>query len=460
MDKEQAIQELKQFRDEYIVSRDKILEIWNFFKFNTNEEYYTTLVNNAPVKIRRNLFWDIVNTSDIRKICQKPKVEDDTITPNEQSVTPSGETVDITEITKLRKELVSTKNKLSFERNTFNKNLKEISSLEELNKELIENLQKLQPILVFPPEVPKKVNKCGDILLIQLSDLHINEITNEFRNTNFNIKVASRRLQKFADKIKEEIETKQINKVVIAITGDICNSDSILSKQQNNVTNKAISILLATKLIEWFILDIYKSCQDINILSVSGNEGRLFNSQEFFTDENLVTNSPDFIIFNFLEMLFNYNDNIRFIHGRNTELVVDINGSNILFTHGVHLGKGDVGKSVQQTIARYADKGVNIRFVVFGHLHATKLSNYFMRSASLVGNNSYATTMLNLNSRASQNIAIIGRNGDITPIAIDLENIEEYNGYDIQKDLDKFNIQNVVTNEYNDTIEMIYGYKV
>lgn len=445
MNKEQAIKDFLQFKEECLLSRDKSIEVFTFFKYNPEEKDYTTLVNNAPIKIQRKYFWDILNTTDIRNIYKKPKPQSEKEILDEDA-TP-------TDYTKLRKECVTVKNKLNFERNLFNKKLKEISSLEELNQELINSLKKLKPIV--SENTTDIVSDNDDILLVQLSDLHINELTNEFRNTNYDINIANKRLKKFSEKIQKEIVNKGVKKVVIAMTGDLCNSDSILSKQQNNATDKATSIVLATKLLEHFILDIYKVCCDISIVGVSGNEGRLMNMSDFYTDENLVVNSPDFIILNFLEMLLTDFYNIKFLNGRNAEQVVNINGNNILFTHGVLYGKGDMGKAVQQTIARYADKGVNIRYSVSGHLHSTKLSNFFMRSASLVGNNSYATTTLNLNSRASQNIAFISKNGEISPMAIDLENVDNIVGYDISSELKKFNIKNAVKNTDNDVIHII-----
>ena len=117
MDKQQAIEQLKQFKEEYLVSRDKILEIWNFFKFNIDEKKYTTLVNNAPVTILRSEFWDYINSTDIRNLCKKPK-EQSEIDVSDEQATP-------TDYTKLRKECVTAKHKLNFERNLFNKKLKE-----------------------------------------------------------------------------------------------------------------------------------------------------------------------------------------------------------------------------------------------------------------------------------------------------------------------------------------------
>ena len=437
MDKETAIQKLKEFCEKYDLHRDKTIELYAEYKsgrplvqIETYEKY---------VDYTFEQFWGYINTTDIRNVFKKTPVEN---TDNETQI------INSTELSKVRKDAVTYKAKLNAERNLFNKQLRELSSLEEFEKEIIDSLGKLKTANFRTTTAKNSDNT--DILLVQLSDLHINETTNEFRELGYDINVANKRLEKFADKIKQEIIAKKINKVVIALTGDIVNSDTILPKQTNAVTNKATSIIIATRLLQHFILDINNVCKDISILGVCGNEGRF--SSEFFTDENLISNSPDFVILNFLEILL---PKIRFLKGRNTEQVVNINGQNILFTHGNVFAKGELGKMVAQTVARYADKGVNIRFTVLGHLHATKLSNYFMRSSSLVGNNSYATSTLNLNSRASQNIAFVSKDGSISPVGIDLQVVDDYNGYDIQDDLEKLNVKTTPTTTFGDIIEVV-----
>lgn len=437
MDKEIAIQQLKDFCEKRDLHRDKTIEIYAKYK-NGNDNIILDLYTEYE-DYHFEPFWAYINTTDIRNIFKI----------NQDKDIDEINSINTTELSKIRKDVVTYKSKLNAERNLFNKQLRELSNLEELNKEVVDCLKKLRPINNFSKNYNLQcVN--DDILLVQLSDLHINETTNEFRELNYDINVANKRLQKFADKIKQEVKSKNIGNVVIAMTGDIVNSDTILSKQTNAVTNKATAIVIATRLLQKFILDIYSECQNISVLGVAGNEGR-FNT-EFFTDENLISNSPDFVILNFLEILL---PEIRFLKGRNAEQVVNINNQNILFTHGNGLAKGELGKMVAQTVARYADKGVNIRFVVLGHLHATKLSNYFMRSSSLVGNNSYATSQLNLNSRASQNIAFIGKDGSINPSGIDLQVIDGYNGYDIQEDLDKLGVTSKSKQKLKNLIEVI-----
>lgn len=444
MNREEALQELQNFKKRTGLSRDKMIELYGLLK-NSDFGAVGMVINGELEKFDYEPFFDYINTVDIRNVYKTKGTIIDNLTNDDK-----------TEMTKLRQDKLRANDKLSFERNAFNKRLRELSTLEELNQEVVKCLEKLKPVNVFAFEnsFNKKIDslQVDKTLLVQLSDLHINELTNEFREQKYSITTASKRLQKFAQSVKQTILEKGIRKVVVFMTGDMCNSDSILSKRVNNASNKAVSIILAVKLLQMFILDISQECYNISIGAVAGNEGRGDNTLEFFTDENLITNSPDFIILNMLKLLFEGHDGIRFLDGRNNEQVVNISGQNILFSHGIHWNKGDVGKAIFQTMARYSDKGIKIRYCVFGHLHSTKISDYFMRSSSLVGNNAYATNFLNLNSRASQNMAVICKNGDINAFNVDLQNVDEFTGYDIQEDLKNFGIKEPASIKNEDII--------
>lgn len=438
MDKTQAIQEFKKLREKTGVSRDKAIEIYNQFKHNKGLFRVSIPIGGVMANFERTEMWDVINTKDIRNIYSRNNMSFYELERLQECNT------------RVRKEKLRITDKLNYERKAFDKDLRQINRLEELNEEFINKLQDLKPQIDIEPRLQIE-EKSDATLLVQLSDLHINELTNMFRE-NYDITIASKRLKKFANRIKQEITQKGITKCVIFMTGDMCNSDSLLSKRMNSTSNKAISVLIATKLIEYFILDIYQVCQNITIGSVAGNEGRLDNLLDFYPDENLITNSPDFMIVNMLKYLLEDFYTITFLQGRNAEQIVNINGSNILFLHGVQYGKGDMGKSVAQTFARYSDKGINIRFSVSGHLHSSKISNYFMRSSSLVGDNAYGSNQLNLSSRASQNIAFIHPNGEINAMSIDLQDVNNIKGYDLTQEIKQFDIKSSSKKEFDDEV--------
>lgn len=428
MDKQTAIEELKEFRHKTGVSRDKCINIYNSFKFDENLFKVAHLINGELIYVTRDEFWDYINTSDIRLVYSTGVTTKDI---NSEEFTE--------EITKLRKEKLRSSDKLRFERNMFNKDLRRINELEDLNRELIEGLKKLKPVIVENNNVVLDNINNDDVLVAHCGDLHLGEISSEFRDTGFDMEIASKRLKKYADYIKSEIKQKNIKKVVIMCGGDICNNVTLMSKRLLQTSNRAVTTIMAVVLFQHFILDIYSICPNITFAGVGNNESRY--DEDYFEDEYLITNCADYVVYNMLELLFKDYKSIKFLNGRNCEKVVSINKNNFLLTHGVTFGKGDVEKSVQQAISRYAVKGVDIRYVLLSHIHCARNSSYFSRHGSLCGGNAYSNSTLNLQTRASQNILIVSKNGDVQSTALDLENIDNINGYNIKKEIDKFGLK-------------------
>ena len=426
MDKENAIKKLANFKNEYLVSRDRLLEIFTYFKFNPNEKKYTTIINNAQVTINNEEFWSIINTTDIRNLCKKPK-EQSEIDVSDEQATP-------TDYTKLRKECVTAKHKLNFERNLFNKKLKEISSLEELNKELINALKKLKPTEIKKHQFSEVAEGVGVIIL---SDTHFNELI-DIPSNKYDFEIASKRLHKLSCVAKKHFKTNNIQKVAILGLGDFLNSDRRQSEYMNMATNRSRAVVLAYHLLKQFILDI-NSEFDVSIAFQSGNESRVVG-EEFDTSEEIATYNYDFTLFNMLKI--SLGDTVTFIDGSFGEKVININNSNVLISHGINI-KSDIEKSVAQTFGRYANMGINLDYMFVGHMHSSRVGDTYARCGSLCGGNSFSEGALNLTSKASQLIGIFYPDKSNNIMKVDLQNVEGINGYDIIKELESYNAKSV-----------------
>ena len=439
MDREEALQDLQDFKKNTGLSRDKMIELYNLFK-HSDSDIVGMVVNGELCKFKYKPFFEYINTVDIRSLYKTGNTISDSITEEDK-----------TAMTKLRQEKLRVGDKLRFERNAFNKRLRELSALEELNQELINGLNKLKPIV---PEYFTKpcTSYTEDVLVVSIGDWHLGEISAEFKHTGFDMEIASKRLKKYADYIKGEIVNKGYKKVVIMCGGDICNNVTLLCKRLQQTSNRATTTIMAVVLMEHFILDIYEACPNIVFAGVGNNESRY--DEDYFEDEYLITNCADYVVYNMLELLFTDIPTIKFLGGRNCEKVVNINGSNILLTHGVAFGKGDVEKAVQQAISRYSVKNVDIRYVLLSHIHCTRNSNFFSRHGSLVGGNAYSNSTLNLQTRASQNILTVSKNGDINSLMIDLEDVDGIIGYDISNEIKKFSLKSRDKREELDLVQV------
>ena len=424
MDKEQALQKFLEFRDNTGVSRDKAIEIYNAFRLNPETEGYYTSLNGDVQTIQHEEFWNVINTTLIREVYKKDKIQSE-IDIVEEEVTS-------TDYTKLRRETLSYKNKLNFERRAFNKKLNEINSLEELNQELIKAIKKIP---LSNKEYNNTVSSNNGIGLICISDTHFNELIKTSTN-EYNFKIASKRLKKLATTAINHFKDNGVNQVVVTLLGDLLNSDRRQSEYMNMVTNRSKAMVLGFYLLRQFIeeLSLYFN---VTVTSVSGNESRVVG-EEFDTSEELATYNYDYTIHQFLKVAFENSNNVNFIDGNFGEKIININGSNVLLTHGVNL-KSDLEKSVAQTFGRYSSIGITLDYLLCGHLHSARVGDTCARCGCLCGGNSYSEGALNLTSRASQLIGIFYKDKSKNIMNVDLQNVDTIDGYEIIKELESYN---------------------
>lgn len=316
------------------------------------------------------------------------------------------------------------------ERKSFREFARVSNALEDYNKKLIENIPKLKPF-----EISYISDNTQSIGVIQISDVHFNELI-DLSNNKYDFKVASKRFKLLAQRTKQYLKCKR---VLIAFTGDLMNSDRRLDELLNQSTNRAKATLLSFHILEQFIVDIASSFE-VSILSVSGNESRV--GKELGFSEIMATDNYDFTIFNMLKIAFRNAENIKFIDAENAEIVVNVNGSNVLFMHGLAVTK-DIEKSIQQTIGKYATQNIIIDYVFIGHIHSARIGDLYARSSSMCGGNAYSNMALNLASRASQNIALFHNNKTHDVMKIDLQNVDTIEGYNIIDELMAYNAKSI-----------------
>lgn len=422
MNKEEALSLLKCFKSDGI-SRDKMIELYNFFRYNPEENSYTlTLTGGESVLIKRTELWNVVNTSDIREVWKTGNKIFNKDEEYEDSVI------------KLRKEKLGYSDKLKFERSVNTKNLRNLNTLEELNKEVIESLRKIPKIQSRENVISNTENGVG---IIVLSDLHFNELI-DIPSNKYDFEVASKRLKKLSNRAKNYFKQNGVTDVVITLLGDVMNSDRRQSEVFNMATNRSRAMVLAFHLLRQFISDI-SNVANVVVASVSGNESRVIG-EDFDTSDILVTYNYDYTIHQFLKVAFECRPDIKFIDGDFAEKVLNINGSNVLITHGVNL-KNDLSKSVQQTFGRYSSNGINLDYLLCGHLHENRIGDTCARCGSLCGGNSYSEGALNLQSRASQMIGIFYPDKTNEMLRVDLQNTDNVDGYNIIQELEEYNIK-------------------
>ena len=319
------------------------------------------------------------------------------------------------------------------ELNVTKKYFREFGRVENALTALNETLNEQLTNQTFKPLTYEHPDKEGTVIIVQVTDLHFNELV-ELPDNEFGFKVGAKRLQKYAQTIKEVAKLYNATDIVVALTGDIINSDRRLDEILHMATNRTKASLIATQILFHFLQDINRAA-NLSIVSVSGNESRI--KDEWGMSEMTMSDNYDYLVYNMLKMLFKDSKGITFIEGDPVEQVINVNGSNILITHGTGIKEGQA--AMQQVFGKYAAKGILLDYAIFGHIHFTNITDIYSRSGSLIGNNVYSDRSLNLITKASQVLHIIETDGTINSLKVGLQYATDYEGYDIEDDLEAYN---------------------
>lgn len=345
------------------------------------------------------------------------------------------------EMTKQNSKLTSSTQKYKdltrISRKQLREKVKVENALIEYNQNLIDIFSKYT-LPAFAKRKIKKRNNKGSTGVVHLTDAHFNELVNLVHN-KYDFPIASQRLKLLADKTKEYFGALGIKRILVAMTGDLMNSDRRLDELLSEATNRSKATFLAVNLLEHFILDLSQDFQ-VTVANIVGNESRM--AKDIGWTEMMASDNYDFTIYNILKLLFR-DSNITMLDGNLLEQVIEISGQNVLLLHGNQLKANNMEQSIQKIKGKYTSQKIRVDFVLSGHQHSCRIGDVYARGSSLVGANAYSDSALQLESRASQNLHIFYPNGNRDSIKIDLQVTDNLKGYDIVKKLEAYNAKSL-----------------
>jgi len=345
----------------------------------------------------------------------------------------------IAENIRLAKNLQKAQDKARIHNKAFRDEARLENALVELNQELIKGIDGLK-LSVRP-----KYHNVGTVEhygIVHWSDTHLNEEVDLPWN-QFNWTIASRRIQKHVQVIKKMCKAFGIKHVLVAMTGDMLNSDRRTDELVSNAGNRAQACLLATDLYQQALMDLNEDL-NVTVAAVSGNEARI--PMNVGWDKLVASENYDFTIFEILKRLLD-SKGIKFIAGADpSEVVVTLGDQNILLLHGHGALENKAPlKTVQQAKGRYMAHGVHVDMVIWGHVHECLIADYYARSSSLAGTNDYSEKALGLSGRASQNFYMLSSvDKGFHGLKIDLQDTNGLQGYNIQKQLETYNTKSAI----------------
>ena len=309
------------------------------------------------------------------------------------------------------------------------------NAVEAYNESILTELRQLGAALADCPRRSGPLDPSASALVVHLSDNHFNELVNLPTN-RFDFEVAAKRLQLLARKAKLLGKAYGVERIVVFFGGDLMNSDRRLDELLAMSTNRARATLLAVHIYKQFLMDL-RADFFVDCFGVTGNESRAKDDLGWV--DVVATDSYDYTIYNMLLSAFEAIEDkgMRFHPMEANEVVFKLHNETFLGIHGHQINATDQ-KKCQAMIGKYAAKGIGITHILCGHIHATVISDYVSRNASLVGSNAYSEEALGFVSKAAQNIHIVTPQG-LDGFKADLQNVDGVEGYEIISKLAEYN---------------------
>ena len=341
----------------------------------------------------------------------------------------------LTESVRLAKQNQQLQDEARIKNKTFREHARIENAITSYNEALVSELQAIGETLRGCDRRTGAYNPDTATLVVHLSDNHFNELVNLPHN-RFDFEVAAKRLQLLANKTKLLGKAYGAEKIVVFFGGDLMNSDRRLDELLAMSTNRARATILATHLYKQFLMDL-RADFFIDVFGVTGNESRA--KEDLGWVDVVATDSYDFTIYSMLQAVFDGSDDkgLRFHDFEANEVVFKVHNETFLGIHGHQINATDQ-KKVQAMIGKYAVQGINVTHILCGHIHATVVSDYVSRNASLVGSNAYSDNALGFISKAAQNIHVVTPQG-LDGFKADLQNVEGVEGYEVISKLAEYN---------------------
>ena len=341
----------------------------------------------------------------------------------------------LTETVRLAKKNQELMDRSRIQNKSFREHARIENAVTVYSEAILEELRGHGAALADCPRRSGALDPSAAVVVVHLSDNQFNELVNLPTN-RFDFEVASKRLQLLAQKAKLQAKAYGAERAVVFFGGDLMNSDRRLDELLAMSTNRARATVLAVHLYKQFLMDL-RADLFVDVFGVTGNESRAKDNLGWV--DVVATDSYDFTIYSMLQALFEAVEDkgMRFHEFQANEVVFQVHGQTFLGVHGHQVNATDQ-KKCQAIIGKYAAKGINITHILCGHIHATVISDYVSRNASLVGSNAYAEEALGFVSKAAQNVHIVTPQG-LDGLKCDLQNVDGVEGYDIIDKLAEYN---------------------
>jgi len=327
--------------------------------------------------------------------------------------------------------------RLEFEAKQYKKKYEELlrqtTPIENIIEELKENIVKYEDVNIeYLQEKNKYNNKLEEELVLLLSDTHIGERVNleniihdsQYVLNTYDLEVFKERMQKLYDgvlSIKRRYESDEFHYKTLNIfmLGDMISGiihDELLKNGGLPVADQVIEGALV---ISEFIYKLAHHFENINVVSVVGNHGRMDKKVSFKNKYN----NFDYFLYKFVEVKLSNVSNINFVVPKSPFYIVQIYDYNFLLRHGDGKSQSFAGipmygimrtsaKATQMFASINEIENLYIHYEVLGHYHTPmslpKPGGKIIVNGSLKGTDEFSLNNF-LSSAPSQKILVVNK---------------------------------------------------
>ena len=250
-----------------------------------------------------------------------------------------------------------------------------------------------------PTWLTRKPRKSSGVVCTILSDTHFDEVVRpeeiNFKN-EYNREIAVERLKTYFQKVilltKEYITGINYEGCVLFLGGDIFSGDIHEELSETNEDTMLASVIFWTEQITAGINLLAEHFNYVHVPCVVGNHGRRTRKPRH---KLRVKDNFDWFLSKTLEQRFIGNNKVTFDVAAGADLMVDVQDTTYLLTHGDQAkGGGGIGGIWPPLMRMVAKKRNNVDFdyMVLGHFHQLIMapSSGFLLNGSLKGYDEYA----------------------------------------------------------------------
>lgn len=303
----------------------------------------------------------------------------------------------IQEMAKLSRQASKLRQELSISK----AQIKELEADLEESERRSDLISKLDKRRYKPPKWLVKTGKQGTgVVCTILSDTHFDEVVKpeeiQYRN-EYNRKIAVQRLKTYFQKIilltNEYVTGIDYQGCVLFLAGDIFSGDIHEELTETNEDTMLGSVIFWTEQLAAGINLLAEHFEYVHIPSVVGNHGRRTRKSRA---KLRAKDNFDWMLAKTLEKQFEGNDKVTFDVATGADLIVKVQDTTYLLTHGDQArgggGIGGIWPPLMRMVARKR-QNMNFDYMVLGHFHQLIMapSSGFLLNGSLKGYDEYAS---------------------------------------------------------------------